>query len=248
MRNADGRKKNLSEIYEYLSNQFGTIEEDDLRANKITLSLPFTSEMEMRELLAKHDTCHRIAKQAGHPIPESDQIDFLIQAVTPCGLFTNQLTNWRSKYPKLLNKSYPSLRTMLENAFKEIPETTTAASLGYGNAALLTSSAQVPILEQKFDELTKRFDNLAATVRSTSTGNTTTAANNNTNSSNHKDKSKFQRSKKRYDDFDITKDYCWSHGLMGHSSNQCHRRFEDHKADATYQNRMGGSNKNCKPI
>ncbi len=35
--------------------------------------------------------------------------------------------------------------------------------------------------------------------------------------------------------------YCYTHGLASHTSKECNRRCPDHKEEATFRNRMGGS-------
>ena len=40
--------------------------------------------------------------------------------------------------------------------------------------------------------------------------------------------------------------YCWTHGA-GHSGRNCMNPAEGHQADATFRNRMGGSNYGCYP-
>jgi hypothetical protein len=130
---------------------------------------------------------------------------------------------------------------MLLNAFRELPSTTTAASLGYANvAAVAAASHSVQPVEKLIEDLNKRIDNLAASVRGATTATTTTGNIN-------KDKSKYRQTKKKsFEEYNLNEDYCWTHGLIGHSSKQCFRRQQDHKAEATYFNRMDGSNRNCR--
>ena len=42
-----------------------------------------------------------------------------------------------------------------------------------------------------------------------------------------------------------TDKYCWTHGACGHLSSGCRAPAAGHKEDATFQNRMGGSNAFC---
>ena len=39
--------------------------------------------------------------------------------------------------------------------------------------------------------------------------------------------------------------YCWTHGLAGHNGKECNYPSQGHKAEATLENRMGGSEKGC---
>jgi hypothetical protein len=41
------------------------------------------------------------------------------------------------------------------------------------------------------------------------------------------------------------KQYCWTHGSSTHSSKECRMKKEGHKDASTFNNMMGGSNKNC---
>ena len=40
--------------------------------------------------------------------------------------------------------------------------------------------------------------------------------------------------------------YCWTHGLYNHTSNECRNKKEGHQDNATFKNRMNGSNKGIK--
>ena len=42
-----------------------------------------------------------------------------------------------------------------------------------------------------------------------------------------------------------TDKYCWTHGACGHASSVCRAPASGHKQDATFENRMGGSNAFC---
>ena len=41
------------------------------------------------------------------------------------------------------------------------------------------------------------------------------------------------------------KHYCWTCGCCPHWGKNCPRKAKGHKNNATFKNRMGGSNKNC---
>ena len=40
--------------------------------------------------------------------------------------------------------------------------------------------------------------------------------------------------------------YCWTHDLCGHNGSVCRAKADGHKDNATYDNRMGGSNERQK--
>ena len=42
--------------------------------------------------------------------------------------------------------------------------------------------------------------------------------------------------------------YCWTHGACGHESRQCKNKKEGHRDEATFSNRLGGSDQFCKPV
>ena len=42
-----------------------------------------------------------------------------------------------------------------------------------------------------------------------------------------------------------TSKYCWTHGCCNHNSNECSRKAEGHKNEATKSNMMGGSKAFC---
>jgi hypothetical protein len=41
--------------------------------------------------------------------------------------------------------------------------------------------------------------------------------------------------------------HCWTHGGSGHSGANCIHKLNGHQDNATFQNKMGGSTKNCQP-
>jgi hypothetical protein len=41
--------------------------------------------------------------------------------------------------------------------------------------------------------------------------------------------------------------YCWTHGGSGHTSNDCNAKLNGHQNNATFENKMGGSTRNCQP-
>ena len=43
------------------------------------------------------------------------------------------------------------------------------------------------------------------------------------------------------------KRYCWTHGCCNHWSRHCNNKKPGHKNEATFKNRMNGSNENCLP-
>ena len=43
------------------------------------------------------------------------------------------------------------------------------------------------------------------------------------------------------------KRYCWTHGCCNHWSRHCKNKKDGHQNEATFKNRMGGSNDNCLP-
>jgi hypothetical protein len=66
--------------------------------------------------------------------------------------------------------------------------------------------------------------------------------NNNRNGSNNNARNNAQKCQAIVDGFPVT--YCWSHGVtqnLSHTSATCQRKHDGHKSEATYDNRMGGS-------
>ena len=39
--------------------------------------------------------------------------------------------------------------------------------------------------------------------------------------------------------------YCWTHGMCGHTSNICNKPAQNHRYDATIENKMNGNTANC---
>ena len=43
----------------------------------------------------------------------------------------------------------------------------------------------------------------------------------------------------------VTNEFCWTHGACNHNSDKCEARAPGHQANATFDNRMNGSNAFC---
>ena len=111
----------------------------------------------------------------------------------------------------------------------DIPDT---IDTGTKDTSGLTESKHTA-LELKVDEqhtkLNSKIDNLMAMIQHQNREQTKYQHN---NSYNNKPRSWRQLNK-----------YCWTHGVCGHNSKVCKTPNPNHKQDATYTNRMGGSNK-----
>ena len=80
-------------------------------------------------------------------------------------------------------------------------------------------------------------------------GNTNNVSeNNNTNTNADRVKS-VRQNKKTPDNARFprakTDKYCWTHGECNHNSNECQRKTNRHHDNATFSNRMSGSNAYC---
>ena len=85
----------------------------------------------------------------------------------------------------------------------------------------LSSNNLLPILIQQMQTMQTMMENM----------------NHHHNSSRRGGRSRQNRKKK----------YCWTHGNGNHNGYECNNPHKDHKKEATYQNKMGGSTWNCGP-
>ena len=94
------------------------------------------------------------------------------------------------------------------------------------------TSVQTSTTEDTITKLLKKMNDLEEEIKAAKT----TSSNDNTNGSNKKTKKKKEKKDRIY---------CWSHGACAHSGKDCNKTKDGHKKEATFQNMMGGSTKDC---
>ena len=93
------------------------------------------------------------------------------------------------------------------------------------------SQAQSSHTEDTIKQLLQKMSDLEAEVK---TATSTPTTNNN---GNNKKKNKKKEMKDRK--------YCWTHGACAHTGTECNNSATGHKKEATFQDMMGGSTKDC---
>ena len=108
-----------------------------------------------------------------------------------------------------------------------------AAQAATHQANLVSASqAQSSATDATIKQLLQKMSDLEAEVK---TATTNPPAGNNGNSNKKKNKKKEMKDRK----------YCWTHGACAHTGTECNNPATGHKKEATFQDMMGGSTKDC---
>ena len=131
-----------------------------------------------------------------------------------------------------LNDQYNELATAFHTAQSRTADIPALIDTSTKDTSGLTESKHTALelkVEEQNSMLNSKIDNLMALIQNQNSGQRTQQQ---YNSYHNRPRSWRQLNK-----------YCWSHGVCGHNSKACKARKPNHKQEATYTNRMGGSPK-----
>ena len=184
-------------------------------------------------------------------------------------IFVDDISTWNAKPPS--SKTWDSFQAHFitaQTTYKANRPTVTSAILGYTTEQ---ANAVFPShTEQDLEAANAYITDLEATVASTQQANqvtlpsTTSSTNDdalqllltkfkeleaevkaakstssNSNGTDGNNKKKNKQKEKR------DRKYCWTHGACAHDGEECNNRNEGHKTEATFDNMLGGSTKDC---
>mmetsp|Transcript_22015 Transcript_22015/g.30951 ORF Transcript_22015/g.30951 Transcript_22015/m.30951 type:complete len:127 (+) Transcript_22015:124-504(+) len=99
-----------------------------------------------------------------------------------------------------------------------------------------TSSSSIESIMSIIKKLEQKVDNMHIPIQTTISHSTTSTPYSPTNDTINPNTGK------------PWKRYCWSCGYTTHKGKDCPNKKEGHHDEASFKNRMGGSNKDCYPI
>ena len=204
---------------------YGILSNADLVANEASLRIPYNSAEDIHTYTNKQTLAHDVAAANNQPFPETQKVNFLLNGITPCGIFGQHILMWRAAHGPVDQQLYDQLVRDVHEWSNSLGSTTTSA-LGYSSAAVL------PAID---------YTALAAAV----------AAHNQQQPARQPQRIPFtnrraaplQRPPARPLSQAIQPiyppNYCWTHG-SGHSGTHCRFPARGHRNDATFANKMGG--------
>lgn len=236
----------LTELWQRLKAKF-PIDANILRFHRDQCNLVYKRGDDIEALLSRHADAHSVYKQAKSPMPGSDMVDYLINALVPCGLFTIQLAHFETHNAELEDRTYAKLAAPVR-AYSRSTAFITASAQGYASANAVTSiPSSVPsvvfptsvMLPERptYDQLLA----LLANVQLAAAANTTAPVRVNELRTNNNRRRRASAGQQHIGSGGPRVHYCFTHGPQSnHTSLQCANPCSGHKERATDTNRMGG--------
>jgi hypothetical protein len=230
-----GRVTTLT-ILTHLRTTYGEITAEDLEANQLTMAADWNPPTPIEDLFEQLRAGEAFAVDGGDPPSEPRLVRLGYSIIRKTGLFEIACREWRYKAPA--DKTFANLQIHFKQGDRDRQLTTTAGTAGYHGAnhvagpptpapqatELAAMRAQIATLTAAMAAASTSHSppsaipgtvytgpNMAATVATAATGTPT---------------------------------YCWTHGSSNnsrHTSATCMNPAENHQAEATLENPMGGS-------
>ena len=237
------------EIMNHLWDNFGEIDENDLRQNELRMKAAWNPPTPIQDLFKQMQAGQKFAKKGGENIDDTHLVRLTYGVIEDTGIFDRELTKWREK--KRSERTWTAFKKEFTKHAKNLAKTKTAQTASY-------SAAQVQeLLDEQFSNLTSGYQPPPTTKdpEPTPSANALTATDirkliqealsQNNDNKTGKPGNKHPAQGKDSEGKPVT--YCWTHGVtwnLNHNSGTCRRQAEGHKTKATLKNRMGGSNRN----
>ena len=261
-------------VLAYLFSNYGKVPTREVKEKEQeVLSTPFVPSDPMVSIYRPIEQLRTLAEIAQIPYTERQIIDFGLQIIKNTQDFETALSEWNRKNARM--KTWQSFKDHFQAAQQSLKDIRgpTMKQAGYHHANHLASEirdelrhsqmqmlalAQNLTLPEESEEAQPIEGNSVNAVVQTSTQQQTNELlqalqenlklltdqlqkrkNGNPRKPNKKtpDNPPFSRAD--------TSKYCWTHGGSNHNSNECSRRAEGHKSEATKVNKMGGSKAFC---
>jgi hypothetical protein len=205
----------LRDIYQGMLAKLGTLSSADLDKNASQLTSPYTAGTAITDHIALQRQSHTVAQLNQQPFPEASKVKAFADSLSSCPQFQSRLDAWFIQYPAVANQTFDSLATAIElHSSSRHFHSTSSSTMGYAASILPAPPApDIAAIVAAVQAAMKTARPAGRTSRTTSSG--------------------YRRSAGR--------DYCWTHGPGGHSSQVCEHKKPGHQDMATAANRMGGS-------
>lgn len=169
------------------------------------------------EHFANHLNAHNTAIANNSAFNEREKVSKLRSSLIPCGLYHLAIDAWAREFPTIGLQTFANLRSAIQIADNNRDRLATASNFGYGSAAAATAAPAPAAHSSEYTLLLQQFAALAARI----------------------DKAEAKDSSRPPSKTDSQ--YCHTHGLCAHSSQDCRTPGPNHKLNATAKNTMGGA-------
>ena len=256
------------ELLEHLHKTYGTVDDHDKTENEERMKEAWCPPTPIEKLFTQLQEGQEFAQFGGESISDGQLVRWGYNNIKNTGLFDNACKKWRLLQAS--QKTWPDFMAFFTKANddREKNSVTTGEAKYTANqvegilqqemAALMEQMEAFKAQQSKENVPPPTESANAATGLSASDIKSLIKEALQTNNTNNKDNwTRNDRGNKRtntnnkkclpaqaiVDGFPVT--YCWSHGIsrnLNHTSKTCQRRKEGHQEEATYDNRMKGSN------
>ena len=253
----------IQEIFEYLYENYGDLDEADLEQAELQMSSPFDPNEPFGIFVDKIEDCVDLAEAAGAPYTTAQIVQKAFNAISKAQCYPEGTRDWRRK--PAADKTWTSFKLHFTQEAKDYRKAnaSTAKSTGYQtanatNQALLEAQNDFKAVTDSFiTDFKQAFNQPPVCQQAAYTSN---EQNLHTIIKDLREQNKEMMkmiTKLSEDKENIPPPkrnnprpwhYCYSCGAnQTHPSDKCRARlkYADHKNEATFKNRMGGSTRNC---
>jgi hypothetical protein len=209
-------------MLDHLWKTYGTITQPELKENEKRMQLPWNPPTPIEVLFTQLDDAVAFAHAGGEDFATTQVIRTGYEIIEANGLFETACREWRQRAPAA--KSMQQFHEHFRNADLDRASTTTTGTAGYHSNAnhVAETPPHVPFnnTANQAELIAQAVHNQVALAMAALNKNQSTA---------------------RRDRPDA---YCWTHGIsknIQHTSEACENRADGHQAEATKENKMGGS-------
>ena len=261
----------IADLFDYLFRAYGNISALTLADARYQVTRhQYVHGDPMETVFDRIQDYANMAEAYGVAEPEVQLIEIGLIIIMNAIIFADDVGHWNALEPYLKTwENFQSHFIKAQTSYKKNRPTETAASLGYtipqvqANAVVLSqpeqelAAANEYIAELEQVQAATHQANLVSTSLDPSTSSDNTIKQllqkmndleaemkaakcppaPSTASNNNKKKNKKKEMKDRK--------YCWTHGACAHTGAECNHPAEGHKKEASFQDMMGGSTKDC---
>ena len=255
----------IPKFFEYMFDAYGNITPVSIaHARQNVLNHQYNHDHPMESVFDAINEFSDLSEARGTIEPDTHLIDMALIILMNANIFSDAIEEWND-----LPTSYHTWTNCqkhfcdAQKKYKKARSTATSASLGFSTANLVTNHPSPAETQAIQDAADAYLAQLATPEPPTHEANQVICPPVSTNSTalesllqkfkdlesklestkltpakpNHKEGKKKPRT--------LLQLYCWTHGCCAHKGADCRNKATGHKDEATFQNMMGGSTKNC---
>jgi hypothetical protein len=229
--------------YQTLNAKFDTLSVDALRSIKASLKTAYRPGEDIMDFILTHTTVHVRVAAAGQAMSEADKVEYLEGALATCGHFASTLDLFKREFPSPAQQTFDRLSADAENYCRNHDLSATTGSSGYAGQAVDLDAREARMI-QYFDSAMEAVEaSHHALLSRMSTQNNKVGA---PPSRDRRTRTAQQTQAPPTGGYQRKpRQYCYSHGLCAHPSSACTSTIQGHDNAATFNDRRGGSDKNC---